>query len=280
MALVYDLNNNKFLKNRLQFHAASRVGISVGQALAQATNVDGHIVTNTQIWSSPSEDFPKNTGANKTTSDGVAATENLVSVFKNGNQYEVTHVLTSDTKFDEDKIYYTKGDDGTYNVATVTANDEVQKDTYYETILASGLVGKVYRNDDYPAVELYEGVEMTDVMYSDKQAWEVKTGGVRVMNWVVPTAVTDNGLPIPGFTGIIEAAKDQGAWIIIQKSSNLQYGWELTKGTWQFVPMAGMLIFHPDYIPSKMSYNRLRITAFKYIGEYLSDSMGWVILDK
>ena len=85
MALVYDLNNNKFLKNRLQFHAASRVGISVGQALAQATNVDGHIVTDTQIWSSPSGDFPKNTGANKTTSDGVAATEDLVSVFKNGN---------------------------------------------------------------------------------------------------------------------------------------------------------------------------------------------------
>ena len=120
----------------------------------------------------------------------------------------------------------------------VTVGDEVEKDTYYEQILASGLVGKVYRNDDYPAVELYDGVEMTDVMYSDKQAWEVKAGSVRVMNWVVPTAVTDNGLPVPGFTGIIEAAQDEGDWIIIQKSPNGSevdkntYGWELTKGTW------------------------------------------------
>jgi hypothetical protein len=40
--------------------------------------------------------------------------------------------------------------------------------------------------------------------------------------------------------------------------------------------MSGMLIFHPDYLPSSYKYSKIRITAFKYIGKYLNTSLGEV----
>lgn len=228
----YNLDDNAFVKNRVLFHAASRIAIQTGQSLAQATNVDGHIVTDAQIWTAKNSEFPKNTGDNKTTSDVVAATNDLVTVFKEG---------------------------------------AIQKKT-----LGGGVV---WTNDAFPAVELYEKVEMTAVEYSDNQAWEI-LDGTRVMDWVAPTSVKDNGTPVPGFSGIVEANTNEGGdddWIIIQKSSNLKYGWELAKGTWEFAYMSGMLVFHPDYIPSKMSYSKIRITAFKYVGSYLTDNLSDMI---
>ena len=231
--LQYNLDDNTFLKNRLQYHAASRVGISINEALTQATNVDGHTVTDAQVWTSVNADFPKNTGDNKTTSDGIAATNDLVTVFK-------TQV-------------------GDSIVSSESLNG-----------------GTVWTNTAYPAVKLFEKVEMSSIANSDDQSWEVRGTNGRFMDWVAPTSVKDNGLPVPGFSGIIEANTDSGSesnWTILQKSSALSYGWELKKGTWEFVYLPGMLLFHPDYIPSKMGYTKIRITAFQYVGSYLTQTI-------
>lgn len=230
--IKYNLDDNIFLKNRLSFHAASKVGISTKESLAQATNPDGHTVTDSQVWTALNSSFPKNTGDNKTTSDGVAATKDLVAVFKNG-----------------------------------------------ATLKKSLAGGNVWINTNYPAVELYENVEMTAVANSDDEAWEI-LDGPRVMDWVAATSVKDNGVPVPGYAGIIEASSDGTSWTILQKSSALSYGWELAKGTWEFIYMPGMLKFHPDYIPSKMGFSRIRITAFKYIGGYLSDTISNMVAIK
>ena len=143
--------------------------------------------------------------------------------------------------------------------------------------ISANLVGKVFRNDDFPAVELYEAVQMTAVEYSDDQAWEIKNGNNRVMDWCSPTAVKNGVLPVPGYTGIAQATTTDGTtWTILQDSSNLSYGWSLAGGNWQFVYMSGMLTFHPNYIPSKMSFQRIRFTGFKYIGKYLDASINEV----
>ena len=232
MADVTSNNIDLFLKNRWAFHAASRVGISTGFSLAQSTNVDGHIVTDSQVWTANINEFPVNTGDNKTTSDTDAATLDLVQVFKIG---AVSSELNG---------------------------------------------GTVWTNDKYPAVKLFEKVPLTPVQYSDSNSWELVVDGVRISDWVAPTAVKDpsNSLPIPGFAGIIEASPTENAsatatnWLPLGKVSNKTYGW--ATGNWQFVYMAGMVIFHPDYIPSKMGQKSLRITGFQYIGSRLKDTIG------
>ena len=225
---------NLYLNNRLKYHTASRVAISTGQSMMQATNGDGHTVTSAQVWSAKNNEFPKNVDYAES-SDIVAATKELVSIFKNGNHYVVT-----------------------------------------QGIINANLVGKVFRNNDFPAVELYEEVEMTDVQYSDKQAWEIKNGTNRVMDWCAPTAVKNGVLPVPGYTGYAEASSDGEKWTILQDSPNKSYGWSLAGGNWEFVYMSGMLTFHPDYIPSAMSFSKVRFTGFKYIGKYLDDQLAQV----
>lgn len=276
---------NIFYNNRLKFHTGSRVAISIAQSMMQATNMDGHTVTKDQIWTANTIDFPKNQIEYACSSNVVGATNNLISVFKNGNHYEVTHILTNDKYFLQGKKYYTKVVDQetiSYQEAEIIVGNSIQSNTYYETIIANGLIGKVYRNNDYPAVELYQGVEMTDVQYSDKQAWQIKTADTRVIDWCSPTAVKNGVLPVPGYTGYAEASTANGeTWTILQDSSNLNYGWNLADGNWQFVYMCGMLIFHPDYIPSKMNFERIRFTGFKYIGNYLSEDLGmnWIVME-
>lgn len=224
---------NKYLNNRLKFHTASRVAISTAFSLMQSMNPDGHIVTKQQVWTADINQFPKNTGSNKTTSDGVAATNDLVNVFTNN----------------------------------LTEGNGVVK-----TTLSGG--GEVWTNTAYPAVKLYRNAVLSPVEQSDNMAWELKVNDSRIMDWVAPTSVKDNGLPIPGYTGIIEASNDNWATsVIIQKSPTLTYGWELAKGNWEFVYLSGMVTFHPDYIPSKMGYKKLRITAFAYSGTYLADTL-------
>lgn len=230
---------NKYLSNRLKYHTASRVAISTAYSLMQSTNPDGHTVTKQQIWAAENSEFPKNTGANKTTTNGVQATEDLVAVFTNN----------------------------------LTAGNGVSSEA-----LASG--GQVWTNEAYPAVKLYYQAELSPVAQSDNMAWEVVVNSKRVMDWVAPTTVTDDGLPVPGYTGIVEATTASDAsWsspVVIQTSPNKSYGWELAKGNWEFVYMSGMLTFHPDYIPSAMSYGKLRITAFAYNGAYLSDVLAGI----
>lgn len=217
---------NKYLNNRLKFHTASRVAISTAYSLMQSMNPDGHTVTKHQIWTAEDTQFPKNTDDYKSTSDGIAATNDLVTVFLQGA---------------------TKEKD--------LANGEVWTD-----------------DSAYPAVKLYKQCELTEVNLSDKMAWELKDGGSRVMDWVSPVSVKDGNRPVPGYTGIIEGYNGSG-WEPIQNCAELTYGYELAKGNWEFVYMSGMVTFHPDYIPSKMGYSKLRITAFAYSGTYLADTL-------
>ena len=218
--------DNVYLNNRLKYHTASRVAISTSQSMMQATNADGHTVTSVQVWSAPNKDFPKNTSAFAESSNVVGATNDLAQVFTNN----------------------------------FTTSEKITKTDYKN--------GSIWKNSDYPAVELYYQVEMSSVEYSDNQAWEIKdASGNRIMDWCSPTAVKNGVLPVPGYTGIAEATTTSGTtWTILQDSPNLSYGWSLAGGNWEFVYMSGMLTFHPDYIPSKMSFQRVRFTGFKYIG--------------
>lgn len=226
---------NTYLKNRFQYHAGSRVGIGTHQSFAQATNVDGHTVTNSKIWSSPLSAFPKNTGTNKTSSDGVATTKDLVNVFKS-------------------------------DATSGYINGSAEK-------------GIVWENTNYPAVKLYENALMNGIEYSDGgesgggkyQSYELKVNGSRVQDWVSPVAVSDDGLPIPGYTGIIEVKKSSGDWTVIQQAE--PSSWALAKGTWEFVYGPGMLIFDPSVTPVAKNWPNVRITAFAYSGEYLDTTI-------
>lgn len=244
---------NTYLKNRFQYHAGSRVATETKEAFAQAMNPDGHTVTSSKIWASPMSDFPKNTGDNKTSSDGIATTNDLVAVFKEGREDSGTA-------------------SGTGHHITKTA-------------LANG--GYKWTNDGYPAVVLYEQAVMSGVQYSDGpesgggkfQAYEVLDGGVRVKDWVSPTAVEDNGNPIPGFTGIVEVKKSTGNWTIIQQVADSSYMWALAKSTWEFVYGAGMLTFEPTFTPVGKNWPNVRITAFAYVGDYLTDVLSSMSTD-
>ena len=238
---------NTYLKNRFQYHAGSRVATETKEAFAQAMNPDGHTVTNSKIWASPLSDFPKNTGSNKTSSDGITTTNDLVAVFKEGLSDSGTAV-------------------GTGHVIT-------------KTELVKG--GYKWTNNGYPAVVLYEQAVMSGVQYSDGpdsgtgkyQAYEVLDGGARVKDWVSPTAVEDNGNPIPGFTGIVEVKKSTGNWTIIQKVPDGTYQWALANSRWEFVYGAGMLTFEPTFTPVGKNWPNVRITAFAYVGDYLTDTI-------
>ena len=74
--------DEKYLANRLKYHTASRIATQTGEALAQALNVDGHIVTTNKVWASPQTAFINN--VNKANTDSVDATNDLVAAFKNG----------------------------------------------------------------------------------------------------------------------------------------------------------------------------------------------------
>lgn len=224
----------KYLNNRLKYHTASRIGAQTGYSLAQSLDVDGHIVTTGKIWAAPALAFPNN--ADKANVDSVDATNDLVTVFKNG--------------------------------ATSTA-------------FWNG--GTVWTNPAYPAVKLYEDVPMTTVKGSDGggkfQAYEVlaatdgvSEGTIRLNDWVAPTAVADqeNGKPVAGFSGI---PMYDGTALKLADTSK----WAEAGGHWEFVYIAGMLTFEPGYTPEDQSKGTkaagITLTAFKYVGDYLTDTI-------
>ena len=73
---------NPYLKNRVKYHAASRLASQTGEGLVQALNVDGHTVTYENVWTAVPSGFPNN--ANKDDVNPVNATKDLVNVFKYG----------------------------------------------------------------------------------------------------------------------------------------------------------------------------------------------------
>lgn len=225
-----NLATNKYLKNRLQYHTASRISIQTGQALSQAVNADGHIVRHTGIWTAPEEAFIRHTNAAmKTSTDGIATTNDLVALFK----------------------------------ATGTKVKDLNN-------------GEVWRNTNFPAVELYFQVEMTPVAGSNGsgqnfESYEI-VDGTRVKDYIPPTAVTDNGLPVPGYTGRVEGFK-ANKWTDLENCADVAGAWALAEGNWEFVYISGMTTFHPSYTPAGKGYTKIRLTAFKYIGSTLDSEL-------
>ena len=250
--MAFNLDDNAFLRSRFQGHAASRVVTKTTQSLAQAGNLDGHIVVHSKIWSAANSQFVKHdTDAMRGTTNGLNATKDLVTLFK---ALPETVACTTDV-----------------NGVALPAN----------------LSGKVYRNPNYPAIELYEAVEMTGVAGSNAvgsgataryESYEILNGAARVMDWIPPTAVSDGVYPVvPGYTGRVEVCKDttvteSSVWTDLENCADVG-GWALAEANWEFVYMAGMVKFHPDFTPIGKSYKHIRFTGFKYIGTVLSDTL-------
>ena len=244
MADVTNNTLNAYFKNRVKYHAASRLASQTGEGLAQALNVDGHIVTFDKVWTAPATQFPNN--ADKANVDPVDATNDLMTVFKAG----------------------------------ATAQ------TFWNG-------GKVWTNPSFPAVKLYEDIPMTPVKGSDGggkfQSFEVlaaadgiSSGTIRLVDWAAPTAVADRetGKPVAGFSGIYKYGATLAAAKAVQAASTSK--WAATLGTWEFVYMAGLLQFEPGYTPQDVAAaavnattgkTYLYLTAFKYCGEYLSETL-------
>jgi hypothetical protein len=246
---------NPYLKNRLKYHAASRLASQTGEGLAQAMNVDGHTVTTAKVWAAPATAFPNN--ADKDNVDAIDATNDLVTVFKTPVALE----------------------DGTMSV--------VESKDFWAADKSGNKSGKVWTNTAYPAAKLYENVPMTAVKGSDGggmfQSFEIlaaadgySEGTLRVSDWIAPTAVADRttGKVVAGFSGI---PMYSGAALSKDTSR-----WAATLGTWEFVYMAGMLTFEPGYTPqnkastavdAKTFKSVITLTAFKYSGDYLAESL-------
>lgn len=246
---------NPFFKNRVKYHSASRLASQTGEGLAQAMNVDGHIVTTAKVWAAPATAFPNN--ADKDNVDAIDATNDLVTVFK-------TAVKLADG-----------------------AMSEVSSVDFWSTDKADVKSGKVWTNTAYPAVKLYENVPMTAVKGSDGggkfQSFEILAGAdgysegtLRVSDWVTPTSVADltTGKVVAGFSGI---PMYSGAALTKDTSR-----WSPDKGTWEFVYIAGMLTFEPGYTPQDKASTAVdantyksvvSLTAFKYCGEYLDKNI-------
>jgi hypothetical protein len=280
----------KYLANRLKYHTAGRLASQVGESLTQALNVDGHTVTTKTVWSAPASAFPNN--GNKDNVDPFDATNDLVEVFKTG------YALTQDSVADATKTYYKlKADTREYVLQNSIPSGNLPAYTYYEQIAPAAVSAKfwnggaVWTNDAWDAVKLYENVPMTKVKGSDGkgglfQAYEVlasgkdgvSSGTIRLTDWVGPTAVADltTGKPVAGFSGIptfASSATDTNKTYLSKVDR-----W--TGATWEFVYIAGLLTFEPDYTPENESENaQIALTAFKYTGKYLTDSLTTVQTD-
>lgn len=250
-----------YLDNRLKYHAASRVASQQGQALLQALTLDGHTVTTSKVWAS--NRFPENeiiydtTDPTKvvknwkTSKDGAGATTNLVNVF----------IALDDTTSQQIK------DQNNNLVGTIYTNPNYDVALYYNYLMRQ-VDGSNGAGDNYQAYQVAD------------------TQGIRVQDWVSPMAAFDTKIkaPIPGFTGIFQGSKKEANlsldadWINLEEDSD----WTLAKGTWQFMYMGGLLTFNKDYTPTGKSYKAIRVTAFKYIGEYLenklNNSLQWQII--
>ena len=262
-----------FDNNRLKFHTASKVAIETKQPLAAAMNVDGHVVTDKAVWTATVDQFPVNSEDVKTSTDVVKATKDLVEVFTRNRLEGIT--LPTAVNGVQTIIVENKGvnKEGEEIVVSTT--------TFTKTALHNGYV---WRNSDYPAVELYDAVEMSGVLYSDGeesggkyQSYEIKgANGLRVMDWVPATAVLDptTGSPVCGYSGIAEAY-DGSSWTILQQSAKQNYIWALANGKWEFYFPSGLLGFDPAYTPTTatMGYSKVRWTGFKYIGNTLDKTI-------
>ena len=249
--------SEKYLANRLKYHAVSRVAAKEKDPLLNALNLDQHTVLVSKVWASPIDDFPKNRdftngGADltkinyKTTVDGIGATNDLVDVFTNG---QAGTFIT----------------DSTSTVQSVYFNGSNVND------------GIIYTNSAYPAVKLFYRCSMSPVTGSNGEgnyyeAYELKDSqGLRYMDWVSPVAAFDPevGKPIPGYTGILEGYKNS-TWAAVQEIDTTK--WALDYGNWEFICYAGLATFNATCTPSHLSVTKLRWTGFLFCGTYLDQA--------
>ena len=219
--------SEKYLANRLKYHAASRIASQEGEALLQALTLDGHTVVTSKVWAGTR--FPVNTTEYKKSKNGSKSTLDLVKVFKEAEG----------------------------------------------TISESFNGGTRYTNTNYD-VELYENVDMTAVPGSNSsgnnyESYEVLSGTVRLQDWVSPMAAFDPSInaPIPGFTGIFYSSSDGTNFTELGDQST----WVPSLGNWEFAYIGGMLTFDASVTPVGKGQTNIKLTAFRYCGEYLSEDL-------
>jgi hypothetical protein len=219
--------SEKYLANRLKYHAASRIASQEGEALLQALTLDGHTVVTSKVWAGTR--FPVNNTEYKKSKNGSKSTLDLVKVFKE---------------------------------APGTTSEPFNG-------------GTRYTNTNYD-VELYEDVDMTAVDGSNGsgnnyESYEVLSGTVRLQDWVSPMAAFDPSInaPIPGFTGIFYSSADGSTFTELGDQST----WVPSLGNWEFAYIGGMLTFDASVTPVGKGQSNIKLTAFRYCGEYLSEDL-------
>ena len=265
-----EMNIKTYLDNRLKYHAASRVAIQEGESLGKALNLDAHTVTTQKIWSSPLSGFPVNTASAKGTTDGIAGSMDLVTVFKNGatssNWYSadstgVSGVVWINAAYPNVRLFE--------NVIMTPVKDSDQKAT------AGSANGQV-------VFQSYEVVEGATAPTYDAPL----EGYQRIQDWVSPMAIFDssNGKPVPGYTVRIMAKTAAASWVDSSSSNTqdlekLRADWALANGTWEFIYSSGLATFAKNYTPKGEGVPVIRMSGFQYIGKYLDDEINSFIED-
>ena len=234
--MANEINMTTYLNNRLKYHTASRVATQEDESLGQALNLDTHTVTSQKVWSSPLSGFPVNSPKKyKETKDGIGASQNLVSIFKeNGSSEE-------------------------FKGGYIWTNPNYPNVRLFENVSMSPVEGSDGENS------------ANEVVY---QSYEVLSGNQRIQDWVSPMAVFDssNGKPVPGYTVRIMAKNEETAlWndssISTEQDIEKIQGtdWALSKGTWEFIYNAGIVTFEKDHTPMGA---RISTTSYDWISIY------------
>ena len=225
----------KYLANRLKYHTASRIATQTGEALAQALNVDGHIVTTNKVWAAPQTAFVNN--VNKGNTDSVDATNDLVTAFKVG---------AVSASF--------------WNGGTVWTNELYPAVKLYENVpmtVVSGSDG----GGKFQAFEILAGED------------GVSQGTKRIVDWIAPTAVADqeNGSPVAGYSGIpmyngtaLKLA-DTSKWA----EAGGHYEFAYIAGMLTFEPGYTPQDKATAAVNTTTGKTYISLTAFKYVGEYV-----------
>lgn len=198
----------KYLANRLKYHTASRIATQTGESLAQALNVDGHIITTNKVWAAPANAFAYN--ENKANTDSFDATTDLVAVFK--KSVKGSSVTSGDI-----------------------AGGKWWENTAYPAVrLYEGVkMTKVKGSDGGGKFQAFE-------VLADAEG--KSNGDLRLTDWIAPTAVADptTGLPVAGYSGI---PMYNGQALKVANPDK----WAEKLGSYEFAYMSGLLTFEPGF---------------------------------
>ena len=245
--------DKQYLANRLKYHTASRVANQTGDSLAATFNVDGHIVRDSSVWTSPLSAFPLQ--SNKKNADPIGATENLVGVFKKG---AVSGAF--------------------WNGGAVWTNTAYPAVKLYENVPMTPVAASLGQNMNSGAPTGTARYQAYEILAA---ADGISEGELRVTEWVAPPAIVDpeTGSPVAGYTGLQMLS---GTTLQKYPGCTANTAWGLGGGHWEFVYMAGILTFEMGCTPEEIgakSTKGLTLTAFKYCGEKLEGSISTINSD-